>query len=1207
MKNASEQRIRTMDKIYKLNEAEGIFYPAFDKYICKDEQVSIDEGEIVRLWDSLTFRGGSSFTVRWSGEAALLEYDSFLAFLSFPPEASMKVTGVVDGKSRVLVENAKGNENPVELKGSFMLPGESGGILTDIYLELTSPSEKNVIILSWLGLSCTGKEDALEEAAPKWKDEWDAQIQKGRAGKLEKSMVLDGEEGERLKEIVASDEKLQRFFRANAEEAMKIDRREVMREYVPQGAGMYRFVRVRDRGRVNLENPILNLAIAGYVLDEASYSVHAAELILAAAAMKWCEGPVCDMEGSGFHHVCFTEDHMLSSVTLAMGFLGGILKDEAKERIADKIEDAWKVIWEKCSEPGYRNFMNQGIVGSRGAMLGAVYLQMHRGSFEEKIEAVYRKHSRMVETYLTGEGQCAEGGGYFEYSFSSSVLLWHVYAKYSKKSWRQIVPEAFRRAGRYQEALMSVNDRRGRRISINCDAGNEVSTLLLVFMTLVCDFPEGNNYLIARFSGKNVEQIGASFDMLFYQYYREQINLHPYYRPEKEEISLEKSGLLTYRQGGTKLMVTAERNPYTGHFHEDRGQIVLQAQGETLLPDLGTVSYGNSKSLLMDKQSYHNVACPVDLTMKPESETGMKAAAAAAYPITENLTIEDMAVPEAKVLYHKVLEKGYAFGVETGMLFGENIKGTREGRLLEQSLELTDDWRFAGPHPLQVTFLSYYPWEIREDGKTARSGIMTLSAKSEDEISFETEDGITDGQERKAYVLRIKTQAAVSHTITTRLTWEKKELSEKNSGAENRQILQELLDKGGTIRIERPGTYEIEDTLYIKSNTHLILGKGVAFKRAASSVGSFFLINRGAFTGQWDSDITIEGLRLITNKVEARYHAAVYGLTGEISLFRIKHLRVLDFTCMDLPALSFGLHICTFEDIVLEGLRIEGRKDAVHLGTGKRFVIRHGLFCTFDDPIALNAHDYAVANPQMGWIEDGLIEDCYDLADESTTGYFCRILAGSWVDWYEGMEIQNSDTVVNGGRVYRAFQKPDGVIYKSMTPPTHREGMCTLDGINWVMVQENGVYNCGCRNLHFKDIHLQKVRETALSVHFDNDRYSRSIYPGSVMPVQENIVFENMVIQNKTDCLVRSITPVDTIKILNSVIGTKKEGNSPVRLEALPGREGEYGVTQILLQGNTCYGNVENMVECRGGREYELVQCGNLVRSRDAHSRKEAF
>lgn len=125
--------------------------------------------------------------------------------------------------------------------------------------------------------------------------------------------------------------------------------------------------------------------------------------------------------------------------------------------------------------------------------------------------------------------------------------------------------------------------------------------------------------------------------------------------------------------------------------------------------------------------------------------------------------------------------------------------------------------------------------------------------------------------------------------------------------------------------------------------------------------------------------------------MEARHNAAVYGLTGEVSFFRVKRLRVFDFTCMDLPALSYGLHICTFEDIVLERLTIEGRKDAVHLGTGKHFVIRHGLFRTFDDPIALNAHDYAVANPQMGWIEDGLIEDCYDLADRDTTGYFCRI------------------------------------------------------------------------------------------------------------------------------------------------------------------------------------------------------------------------
>lgn len=421
------------------------------------------------------------------------------------------------------------------------------------------------------------------------------------------------------------------------------------------------------------------------------------------------------------------------------------------------------------------------------------------------------------------------------------------------------------------------------------------------------------------------------------------------------------------------------------------------------------------------------------------------------------------------------------------------------------------------------------------------------------------------------------------------------ELSVGNSGRENRLALQKKLDRGGTVRIEEPGTYEIEGTLYIGSHTRLIMGKGVVVRRTASGRDSFFLINKGALSRTWDTDITIEGLNLITDGVEARENGEVYGLTGEISFFYVKRLRIFDFTCMDLPNLSFGLHICTFEDIVLERLHIEGRKDAVHLGTGKRFVIRHGIFRTFDDPIALNAHDYAVANPQMGWIEDGVIEDCHDLPDEDTTGYFCRILAGSWTDWYQGMEIQNSDTVVSNGRVYRAFQKPDGTIYRSVTAPTHKAGMCTLDDINWMMVQEEAIYDCGCRNLHFKDIFLRKARAVALSVHFDRDRYSRSVYPGSHMPVQKNIILENVTVGNEIACMVRSITPVDTLKIINSVVGTKESGNSSIRLETLAGWEGCYPETCILLQGNTCYGDPEESVECEEGRTYRTVMSGNLI------------
>lgn len=67
---------------------------------------------------------------------------------------------------------------------------------------------------------------------------------------------------------------------------------------------------------------------------------------------------------------------------------------------------------------------------------------------------------------------------------------------------------------------------------------------------------------------------------------------------------------------------------------------------------------------------------------------------------------------------------------------------------------------------------------------------------------------------------------------------------------------------------------------------------------------------------------------------------------------------------------------------------IKGMKDGVHLGRGNGFTISNCVFQTFDDAIALNAHDYSIGNPELGWIENGVIENCHDLSAENTTGFF---------------------------------------------------------------------------------------------------------------------------------------------------------------------------------------------------------------------------
>ncbi|MDR0505331.1 MAG: hypothetical protein LBH32_00725 [Dysgonamonadaceae bacterium] len=356
-----------------------------------------------------------------------------------------------------------------------------------------------------------------------------------------------------------------------------------------------------------------------------------------------------------------------------------------------------------------------------------------------------------------------------------------------------------------------------------------------------------------------------------------------------------------------------------------------------------------------------------------------------------------------------------------------------------------------------------------------------------------------------------------------------------NTAEENVKALQKALDSVKVIYVNMPGVYDLDSTIYLNSNTRIAFGKGVYIRKQQNKNGKgaeYVFINRGAFDRTYNEKIEISGLNLICNGLDDN-HSAIQGLVGQISFFYVRNLIIKNLTCTDLLKGRFCIQVAEFENVHIENVHIEGDKDGVHLGAGKDFVIRNGFFKTFDDPIALNAHDYDVSNPTVGWIENGLIENCYDLPAKTTTGFFCRILAGSWVDWYSGMKLQKSDIVVNNNRLYRVIASPDGKEYTSYTAPDHTSGFKTIDGIRWYMLQEGAIYNAGCRNIHFKDIYLEKDRDIAFSVHFDMGKWSRSYYPNSTAPVQSKLVFENIRMNGKLGNLIYSRTPVDEIKFIN--------------------------------------------------------------------------
>lgn len=406
-------------------------------------------------------------------------------------------------------------------------------------------------------------------------------------------------------------------------------------------------------------------------------------------------------------------------------------------------------------------------------------------------------------------------------------------------------------------------------------------------------------------------------------------------------------------------------------------------------------------------------------------------------------------------------------------------------------------------------------------------------------------------------------------------------LSPENNGIENAKALQSALDRGGDIYIDEPGIYEIADTLFIGDDTGLIFSSGAYVKRIANPDGDGpLLINRGAFTKTYNKNIKVIGMKLICNNVESRIHIAknVFGLCAHLAFHYVKNLVVRDFETHDLPSQPFAIQVCTFDNILIENGIIEGHKDGIHLGCGHGFTIRNFKFRTYDDPIALNAHDYAISNPELGWIENGVIENCYDLDDESTTGYFCRILAGAWLDYKPGMAIQNSDSVVYNGKIYRADQKVDGKIYTATLPPDTCVGTENADGIKWQMVQDRAVYNCGCRNVVFRDIYLQKKRPIAFSAHFDKDNWSRSYYPNSDAPVQENITFENVYCQNDIPVFLHARAPINNI-----VFNNCRFDSTCIQLENIETEGIEYGDTKMSFFGDMFMGKTDRFITAGEG------------------------
>lgn len=313
--------------------------------------------------------------------------------------------------------------------------------------------------------------------------------------------------------------------------------------------------------------------------------------------------------------------------------------------------------------------------------------------------------------------------------------------------------------------------------------------------------------------------------------------------------------------------------------------------------------------------------------------------------------------------------------------------------------------------------------------------------------------------------------------------------------AVNATTLQQALDGGRRIvLVTRPGVYRLDRTVWLDDDTRLIFTPGAVLQKEGSFV--HVLANRGLATGTWNTNIFIEGLTIDVNGVSAGHaeDSPMFGNRGQLSFFHIRDLTVRDFTCLNLHGGQYGFQVAAFENIVLDGFEIRGKKDGVHINAGRKFAIRNGTLETGDDGVALNAEDWVSSAPVLGDIEDGLIENVTDDGDGRCN--FSRILTGAWPDWHEGIRLQRGDAVRCGKNIYRVAMPLGTKEYISEEAPSHTSGVWTdKSGLKFLYMQNDGIQSANIRNVTFRNVYLRSPRNGFLANWETRSEWNRGIHP----------------------------------------------------------------------------------------------------------------
>jgi len=615
-----------------INEAEAIFAPFFDNgNLLETFEVRSGAGCAARAepaWSSVDVVidrapvGAAALTLVCRAPLAIAGYDVFRVFACQPPYVRLRITGTVDGGAVVILDSHVGDGGMQEIDGTL-----AGARLDAFTLEFSLlESRPATVALRWLGLANRAAQARLEARPSPFTLDWPYCLVPKPAEPAPALGILFGaDELETLRVRCLSGplKPLADTLRRQALESMKLEPEKMVGTLVP--APDLRWTRVRDNWKPYLYHKMEPLALMGLIDQNPEFSRMAARMALAVAhCTHWCESPMGVHPGATWHHASFQETYYSAACALVLDWAGAWFTPRGRRVVEDAIVmKGFPRIESDFKRKEYIRSMNQGIVFSIGRILGLLALIPSHPRYASQLAEAERDLHEMMDAYILDDGVILEGPGYWAHTFLDVSPLYYVLARHHRRPLKDYASEKLRRTGDFALSLLSTLGAGTCYLGIN-DAHNQVGypPNTVVVFSLITDRPEWKRLLAAELAapaepghggfGTGVDHFGLAMagcgglDL---------DNTESRTPDTEHRFSVFPLGgqAASVRQDaalGAVHLHLCSGPAYGGHFHEDKGSIILEAAGKPLVIDRGILAYHEAENAFLHCAAAHSLLYP---------------------------------------------------------------------------------------------------------------------------------------------------------------------------------------------------------------------------------------------------------------------------------------------------------------------------------------------------------------------------------------------------------------------------------------------------------------------------------------------------------------------------------------------------------------------------------------------------------------------